>query len=463
MLIPIIALLVAFCGVLGFSVYSNVTTAMTDLFNKQLDASLELVEHRLVAAQESQTLRPESYQEIIDGLGVADGGVFVVSETGEVIADSRQLMLGQQLANQDWYAAATQYITSEFTAVYGQAEVYAHGVILNDMLVVSYISSQKMTDFFNTPLYVIGCVGLVCVGIVVILIYFLITRLFIIPVESLDEQLDELTDNIAEKSEYAKEFSSGEVPLDLTPLKRCPELSASVRQVNKLLMYYAERAISAESGALAGEASLAGDAGLAGLVSSAKKKSSALVDPEPAAEPTAAAKPALSASSAEPAPLPWLASSTQKTLSPAKEKATFAVVDVLREAVSVHRQTITSKHLRFSLLVDDHTPEIVYANRYEISGALSGFLGKVLSEAAPNSQVDAEVIPKPLPQSLHTQQPSTIAQQPAQQPLSQTHDTAQRPTQGTGLRDPGKESIAIVLKVHYNGRDERVSLHVKRG
>lgn len=219
-LIPILILLVAFCGALGFAVYTNVTTSTTELLDKQLDNTLSSIESNLATAKNEGIVTDETFQKIITNLGVADGGVFVVNENGVIIADSQQLMTGQSILSEGWYDEAKRTPRSEFSAVYGQTEIYAHSVVLDGKLVVSYLPNSSISELFMTPLYVIGVIGVISVTLVGIVVYFLITRLLINPIESLDEQIEELKKG---------------TPIDMEPLKRNSQLVAMAKQLNKLI------------------------------------------------------------------------------------------------------------------------------------------------------------------------------------------------------------------------------------
>lgn len=377
-LIPILVLLALFCAVLGVSVYSNVSNATSELINKQLDSTLVIVEKEIVKIQESNAERPDapgnsestsstsnlqkSYQDIVDGLGVADGGVLIIDESGVVVADSRGVMSDKKVADQDWYQEATQTTNSEFTTVFGQTEVYAHALQLDEALAVSYLSNEAVTELFVTPLYVIGVVGLVSVVVVGILIYFLITRLVINPLESLDEQVKDL-DNVHE--------------IDLEPLKYCPEIAAPAEQLNILLKQQQERGPSA-------------------------------VVPLEGAEP--------------PEELP-------EELPPAEAggATTFELITLLRETFEHYRQTVADKQLKFSLLVDNDTPEIIFANRDLLFTSMERVLSEALAEAVVGTEVSAKV-------SFLEPEPKISRNEPA-----------------------------ILFKVHYNGLETSTLLEAKRG
>ena len=220
-LIPILILLIAFCGVLGFAVYSNISASTYDLLNKQIDDTLTIIENRFLEAKsQNVTINDQSFQELIAGMGIVDGGVFVVNERGIVIADTREIMTGYSLADSEWFHEARQSLRGVFFATYGRTEVFAHSVVLDGRLVVSYLSGSAVDALMITPIYVIGVVGIISATLMGIIIYFLITRLLINPVESLDEQIGGL--------------AKGE-EIDVDPLKRCPETASAARQLNMLM------------------------------------------------------------------------------------------------------------------------------------------------------------------------------------------------------------------------------------
>lgn len=326
-LVPILMLLAAFCVVLAYAVYSNVSNATSELINKQLDGTLELVEKNLVEqGGASANLNNSEYQELVEGLGVSDGGVLIINESGVVVADSLHVMTNKRVSDQEWYQEALRALNGEFNAIFGQTEVYARSVQISGTVIVSYLSNDSVSGLFVTPLYVIGVVGLVSVVIVGILIYFLITRLVINPLESLDEQVHEL-DSVRE--------------IDLEPLKLCPEIAAPAEQFNRLL---SER----QRG------------GPADSLSSKDKEEESLEDTGGATN--------------------------------------FELVALLREVFEEHRQAIASKDIKFSMLVENGTPEVVFANKDFVFSGINKELAAAITAAHEGSKVEAKIAftaPKP--------------------------------------------------------------------
>lgn len=343
-LMPILVLLVVFCGALGFTVYSNISSSTYELLNKQIGNTLRVVENEIIQAQNTQgALRDADVQKIVEGLSVADGGVFVVNAAGEVIADTQQILTGQNVTSHDWYKEATQSLTARFSAPYGQAQVYAHSVILDGRLVVSYLSSQKIEGLMQTPLYVIGVLGLISITIMGILLYFILTKLFINPMESLEEQCQGLQEG---------------QQIDLKPLKGCPEIVATARQINELLI---------------------------------QQKTSEAQDPL-AHNQTVMTQSALSAATSNTEPPSTAALSVVQSSAFAGEpSASFEPLATLREIFEQHRETVAAKKLKFSVRVDKKVPKIVSASKTEFVKKLNDLLTETLQEATPSAKVEVMV------------------------------------------------------------------------
>ena len=220
-IIPIVLLLSAFCGALGFAVYVNGSAATSEFVDKQIDVTLHAVESQINMKQAGrETLSNDAYQEIVSTFDSIDGGVFIVDERGDIIADSREIMVGFNVADHDWYIDAISNSKSKFTAYYGKTDVHAHGSVLNGKFVVSYLSSETVDKLLTTPLYVIFVVGIFSVALLGVVIYLLVTRQLINPVESLYLQIKGLFD--------------GQM-IELKPLKGCSEIEVSARRLNKFL------------------------------------------------------------------------------------------------------------------------------------------------------------------------------------------------------------------------------------
>ena len=220
-LIPILLLLLVFCVALGYSVYTNVSSATYRLLNMQIDDTLRIIEGELLEIRhERGVITNEEYQDIVEDFGVVDGGVFVVDQEGTVIADSKRVILGMSVAQHDWFNEVKEKLNSEFHGDYGQTWIYAHSVLLDGKLIVSYVSSQAVEELMVTPLYVIGVVGLILVVVMGILIYLLLTRLLINPIEALAWQV--------------RRIEKGK-PIVIKPLKGCPEIAKTGETLNVIM------------------------------------------------------------------------------------------------------------------------------------------------------------------------------------------------------------------------------------
>ncbi|MDR1087740.1 MAG: hypothetical protein LBL23_00380 [Coriobacteriales bacterium] len=384
-LIPILVLLVVFCGVLGAAVYSNVSSATVRLLDRQIDETLRVLELEISAAQGSgANLTTARYQALIAGYGVAEGGVFIVDEKGLVIADANDVLTGTSVASSAWYEEARQNPSSEFSASYGQTPVYAHSVLVDDKLLVSCLPSKEINDLRVTPLYVIGVVGLVCVIIMGVLIYLLMTRALLNPLESFSGQLRGLLEGRE---------------IDLAPLRPCPELSASAELLNGLLV---RGSVSANA-------------------PSAKKNRSLRIRRGQGSAGTGFSSEPDAASSG--AGLP-----TQTDSHP--PATDFELLTLLREVFEEQRQTIVSKRLRFSWLVGNGLPQNIVADRAQMRAGLGGLLAGACAQAAPGSEVKAEL------------RLFSLEQAPS------SSDTS---------------SLALMFTIRYSGREESVLLEAQKG
>lgn len=302
---------------------------MTEMVNKQLASTLSVVESDIFRTKNvEQSLRESSYQDIVSGFGAADGGVFVVDEKGTVIADSKQVMLGQDVSTSDWYIKARESLSSEFEALYGQAEIYAHSVVVDSKLVISYLSKETLKETLVTPLYVIGVVGVAFLVVVGLLMYFLITRLLIDPIESLEEQVKGLKDG---------------QKIDLKPLKRCPEIAASARWFNELAQ---------------------------------KHKPAHAQASEPIPEPTP----------------PKASTYVKESVADESALQKRMFKDILREAFEPNKQAVIEKQLKFALKVENDAPEILITESQDLKSQVGALLHKAINEAQAGSQMEVSVL-----------------------------------------------------------------------
>lgn len=217
-LTPILAVVVLFCIALGIAVYSNVSSASTEFVDKQLESTLGIVETEATERQAGGgVLNEAEYQDIIQGLGVSEGGVLVINENGDIIADSLEVMTGQNMSAQSWYLEALQNPSNTFRASFGMTEVYATCALFDGKTIVSYLPYESVSTLFVTPLYVIaivGGVGVIAIGFIITLI---VSRLMVKPLEAFEDQIDEFV--------FTHE-------IDVSALKGCPEIAAIGEQLN---------------------------------------------------------------------------------------------------------------------------------------------------------------------------------------------------------------------------------------
>lgn len=347
---PILILLIVFCGALGFAVYSNVTAAASEQINQQLDERLISLQNALIKArQNSGTLRTAQIEDIVQGIGSSNGGVFVVNEKGVVIADSQQVLTGEMVSSEGWYQQALAGARETYSATYGQTEVVMRSFVLNSTLLVSYVPGSTVTDLTQTPLYLIGVVGIIGVVLMGLLCYFLVTRLLINPIESLDEQLEE--------------YAEGK-PLDYKPLRLCPEIKESAEQLNEIL----EQATASRRKALS-----------AAMLATSEK---------PAQVSSAAELPVAEEAGAS---APLVSEDPSASEEESGQLTRFDLTLVFHEIVEQCRDIVTSKNLKFSLLFGNDVPQVIVADKNKTTSELLSCLSEVLSAALPQSEIIATV------------------------------------------------------------------------
>jgi hypothetical protein len=207
----------------GVIVVTNTSGATQNIVNSQIDDTLGTIRIQLAKARGSnQKLSASAIQTIITDFGTGpNGGVFAVDTSGIVVADSSSLMLGKDVAAQDWFSTAFDSSTSSFIAEFGQAKIYARSVVADDYLIVAYIPSSNLDSYLTSPLYLMGVVGLIALAIVSFLIYMFMTRMLIEPIEHLHQNTEHLGPGVR---------------IDKKPLKHNKQLSEIAVSINGLLV-----------------------------------------------------------------------------------------------------------------------------------------------------------------------------------------------------------------------------------
>ncbi|MCL2806890.1 MAG: hypothetical protein FWD27_01790 [Coriobacteriia bacterium] len=369
-LVPILILLVAFCGALGVAVYSNISNSTEHLIEKQLNDRLNsVIDHMLRMQQQGASLSSAQMQEIVDSMSMTDGGVFVANSEGLVIADSQNILSGRSISHLEWFGDAMQSVNATVNLELNQVAVTAQTAALDNKLIVSYIPNTKIEELTITPMYVIVVVGLIGVALMGILSYLIITRFLINPLESLSEQI--------------RDFTKGK-PISLKPLSGSPEAVKAAKNLNALLKQSLER--------------------------NRANRLEQKAEPKPAALGTGLEEVIM-----------------QENKQEDKQLNKFEFTRLLREAFENHRGMVTSKKLKFSLLVSNDVPKVVFAEEKKISSELNGALTDVFSRCAVGQEVNAEVV-------LMPSDPVTDG-----------------------------EELIIFFDIHYNETKKRVVMRVRRG
>lgn len=395
--------------------YSNISSATSELLSRQIDDSLVIIEGRLVeASNQGGTLTAADYQSIVAGFGVNDGGVFIVDERGVVIADSQNVMIGLSVAELSWYIDAISTTSSEFEAVYGQTPVYAHGVIIDGMLVVSYMAISSLDDLMTTPLYVIGVVGVICIVVMGFIIYFIVTKLLINPIEALAFQI--------------KGLSRGE-RIRLKPLKGCPELKVSAKRINRLMALSVSKEEQME-------------------LEKEREKEQAK---EQFAAPTSA-----------PVPLPAPLSASAPAPAPA-QVSTFEFLTMLKEVTGELRGKVVAKKLNFSLKIGKKVPKIIIADREAETQRVRQLFDEVIEAALPNSKVLAEVsLVSPLRPVENAAAADTVPAVFARSLAGNEH-AQQANLPEVEAQAEAHEDVVIAFVLNYDSQEKKIFIEAKRG
>ena len=349
-LVPIVVLLLLFCGALGTTVYFNISASANDLINRQLEERLNILADKILQArQTSGTLSSPQIETLVDSLKVNDGGVFVVNANGIIVADSPRFETGHDVSSQSWYQNALQASSISFTTTYGQAPVTARSIIFEDKILVSYLPTESVEALTVTPLYVIGVVGLVGVIIMTLLCYLIVTRLLINPLESLSEQIGD--------------YVEGE-PLKTKPLLRCPELASIGRQLNQLLKE-PPNILQSDTQSL-----LAQPLAARPLATPSQKVRPLVTQPQKAKKAAHVAE-AVALQTGEP--------------------VSFEFAELLREVFEPYRPTVIARKYQFSLRVGKGVPQIIIANKLLFATEIDNLFVRAFSEAAVGDKISAEV------------------------------------------------------------------------
>ncbi|MDR3136412.1 MAG: hypothetical protein LBU07_03200 [Coriobacteriales bacterium] len=399
-IVPIIVLLALLLVGLGFAVAQNVSSATHRLFDQQLDVSLDSV---LSTLERSRVAHPsvQVYQEAVAAAGVGDdGGIFVVDANGRVIVDPTRVMINQNLAEEVWYQQARNAIPPSFEATFGQSSVYAHARQNDDKLIVSYIPAAELNNYLTTPLYLVGVTGLVVWVIMSLVIYFLLTRQLIDPLESFALQL--------------KTLQKGQ-QLETQPLQHNRVVLAAALFINQLHAGVQPQAVAstnlhprvrpaqdsfqAQFQATASPAPVPGmnrlaQAPAAGLSAPAAARSAPTPSAGLSAPAATRSAPASSAGLAAPASSAGLPPSSLHA-QPATAAAGFlqvrnqVFVDLMRATIAPLLPAITAKQLRFSLFVDSKMPHRLIADQTVFQQSLRQFLATTVDAAVAQDQIQS--------------------------------------------------------------------------
>jgi len=118
-----------------------------------------------------------------------EGGVFILDKDGVIIADSLEIYLGQNMKGESWFEKAIDSDSAMFEIEFGMTRAYAKSCSVGDTIVVTYRPYSTMSNYRNTPLLIIVIVGVIGVVLLANLLYMVLTRIVIRPIEDINDGL----------------------------------------------------------------------------------------------------------------------------------------------------------------------------------------------------------------------------------------------------------------------------------
>jgi hypothetical protein len=322
-----------------------------------------------------------------------------------VIADSASLMLGQEVASQDWFTEAYGAMISNFNATFGQAQVYARSIVADGNLLVAYIPASTLNSYLTSPLYLMGVIGLIALAIATFLIYMLITRLLIEPIEALYVGTEHL--------------ESG-TRVDTKPLKRSKQLTEVAKSINGLIVRledYVPPAAAALEANVAVQPESPPEPVSAPAPEPVPEPEPVPVpvpvpepQPEPVVAPVPVPEPVLEP---EPVPAPAPVSVPEPVVAPvpvpepvvvpapepqpepvaAPELTTLydtiSTPETLRMVVDPLRDQILQKQIKFSFLIDRSVPEVVTIEKSNIYQLLKDMFKEAVDATPEGAAINA--------------------------------------------------------------------------
>jgi hypothetical protein len=127
------------------------------------------------------------------------GGVFVVDGNKNVIADSARLYLDSNIADQPWanLLGTAQLATFEFE--FGGTPVMAKCLMFpddsqyfKDTIIVAYVPVADVESYRVSPILTLGIIGGLGLILLIFLVFFLINRVVLKPLDNITAQVEEL-------------------------------------------------------------------------------------------------------------------------------------------------------------------------------------------------------------------------------------------------------------------------------
>jgi len=230
----VVILIVAFVGI-GVMVTGNVSASVDHMVGSQMTETLDVVSNQLSLTQELDQL-PSSAgignakQGIINSYGtqavVANitvgqtGGVFVLNQQSIIVANKDTVFIGTDLSAFPEVVAAGGQQEASFTFEYGGTPVLAQSKAYAEGTIVAYLPVSELDGYKKTPIFVTILFGVVCLAVLANLLYALLSRYMVTPLEKLNNNVLTLEESGA---------------IDEGALHKSPEITELGSNINDML------------------------------------------------------------------------------------------------------------------------------------------------------------------------------------------------------------------------------------
>jgi hypothetical protein len=384
-IVPVVALMVATFIALGAVVATNVSATTQSIVDSQLRQTLSLAEIQLVKAKGTgPKLALRSYQTVVANFGTGSNiGVFVVDANGKIIADSSSTMLNQDVSAQGWLIGALNAKAPEFTADFGQSQIYCQSFVFDDCLLVAFIPVSELSNLLYSPLYLMGVIGLIGLILLTFLVYILITRLLVEPIEFLHIQTEGLAPGKM-------------IDVDSVLLKRNRELVEISNSFNEVLQAdfgTIDEVVQAETSPVSEVSSEAVVAPVAPSAVPVEPVVPSVVPVVPSAVPVAPSV-VPQQETVAPSVVPQ-AEPVVLSVVPQQETArffsSFNFPETLRSVLEHFRPALANKQIKLAVSADKRIPLSLQGDPYKMMDTVFDLLTRAITEAQIGSRVEASI------------------------------------------------------------------------